>query len=37
MDNSYHSKISGKWTVKNHKKRIGRYKENLNEKELELV
>jgi len=37
LENSYHSKVSAKWTVKNHKKRIGRYKENLNEQELKQV
>jgi len=37
MDGSYHSKVSEKWTVQNHSKRIGRYKENLNPKELEQV
>jgi len=37
MAGSYQSKISEKWIVKNHKKRIGRYKENLNPNELEMV
>ena len=37
MSDSYHSKVSEKWTVKNHKKRIGRYKENLSAQELESV
>lgn len=33
----YHSKYSDKWTVYNHKKRIGRYKENLSTTELTEV
>jgi len=37
MKNSYHSKISKKWTVKNHSKRIGRFKENLTPKQLSDV
>ena len=37
MQDSYHSKVSEKWTVKNHKKRVGRFRENLNNDELDLV